>query len=306
MDSQDRVLRYLLLLPGLLVVFLVTFWPIYKSITISFMDWKLSRSNTPTPLWTWEEEWSDVGYLFDNFILSMEDTLSINALYNTGIFTFFAVTISVSLAMFLALLLFKGGVMRSFTRSILLLPFVMSPALVGVSWRFMFNPDYGIMNALFGKVFPSLAGVDWLGDSFLAMFILIATDVWHWTPYLTLLLIGGLTSVPQETIEASKVDGAHAGRTFFDIILPLMLPTIGVAIILKTIFSLKMFDQVYMLTNGGPGNATQTLAHYIYVQGFKYYDMGYASALSYYLVIPLMLLGYVYLRLVFAKSKVAQ
>ena len=300
---KEKYLKYLFLLPGIVVVFLVTILPISEAFRISFMEWKLSRSNEPMPLWSLQDDGlAEIWYLFDNFIHSVQDSLAINAIEVTVIFTFFSVILTILFSMGLALILFKGGFFRSVTRSILLLPFAMSPALVGVSWRFMFSNDFGIFHALFGLINPDLMTVDWLGHETLAMVILIACDVWHWTPYMTLLLIGGLTSVPKEVLEAAFVDGAGSFRTFFDITLPMILPSIGVATVLKTIFSLKMFDQVYMLTDGGPSHATQTLAHYIYVQGFKYYDMGYASALSYWLVIPLLFLALAYIKIIFPKK----
>ena len=108
--------------------------------------------------------------------------------------------------------------------------------------------------------------------------------------------------MPRDAQEAAMIDGASSWMVFRDVTLPSMLPVLAVGVILKTIFSLKMFDQVFMLTNGGPGNATQTLAHFIYFQGFKYYDMGYASAVSYLLVIPMFGLTWLYMRLVFLKK----
>jgi multiple sugar transport system permease protein len=299
---RDRYLKYIFLIPGLLVVFFVTVWPITRAFQISFMEWKLSRSNEPLVLWSFSDGWQDFPYLFDNFVNSFQDSLALNALWVSFVFTFFSVFITIVLSMGLALILFKGGFFRSFVRSILLLPFAMSPALVGVSFRFMFHSDFGLFHAFFAAINPALAHVDWLGSELLAMIVLVACDVWHWSPYITLLLIGGLTSVPKEAQEAAFVDGANSFRVFFDITAPIMAPTLGVAIILKAIFSLKMFDQVYMLTNGGPNNSTQTLAHYIYSQGFKYYDMGYASALSYWLVVPLIFLAITYIKLVFSKS----
>ncbi len=301
---QDKYLRYIFLLPGISVVFLVTIWPISEAFQISFMEWKLSRSNEPVPLWSLEDDgFAEITYLFDNFINSVEDSLALNSIQVTAVFTFFSVLFTIVFSMGLALILFKGGWFRSFTRSILLLPFAMSPALVGVSWRFMFNADFGIFHAFLGLFSSDLATVDWLGHETLAMVVLVACDVWHWTPYMTLLLIGALTSVPKEVLEASFIDGAGSVRTFFDVTLPIILPSLGVAVILKTIFSLKMFDQVYMLTDGGPSHATQTLAHYIYVQGFKYYDMGYASALSYWLIIPLLFLAFAYIKILFPKKE---
>ena len=107
---------------------------------------------------------------------------------------------------------------------------------------------------------------------------------------MTLVLIGGLAAVPADSIEAARVDGASSWRVFRDITLPQLFPVVMVVVILKSIFSLKTFDQIYMLTNGGPGTATQTLAHYAYFNGFKYYDMGYAASVAWLMVIPMIFL----------------
>ena len=225
-----------------------------------------------------------------------------NSIRVTSIFTVASVLASVGLALGLALLLAPGGKFRLTVRTLLILPFAMSPALIGVSWRFMFQPDFGLFKAFFDVLIPPLADMDWLGDTTLAMVALVGSDVWHWTPYLTLVLIGGLATVPHDAREAAMIDGAGSWRVFMDVTLPSILPVLAVCLVLKTIFSLKMFDQVYMLTNGGPGNSTQTLAHYIYFNGFKYYNMGYASAVSYLLVIPMFGLTWIYMKLVFLKK----
>ncbi len=116
---------------------------------------------------------------------------------------------------------------------------------------------------------------------------------------MTLVLIGGLAAVPADTIEAARVDGASSWQVFKDITLPQLLPVVMIVVILKSIFSLKTFDQIYMLTNGGPGNATQTLAHYVYFNGFKYYDMGYAAAVAWLMVLPMIFLAWAYTYFVF-------
>ena len=127
-------------------------------------------------------------------------------------------------------------------------------------------------------------------------------DVWGWIPFLALVLIGGLASIPQDTIEAAQVDGASGWRVFKDITLPQLLPVLAVVLILKAIFSLKTFDQVYMLTNGGPGTATQTLSHYIYFSGMKYGQIGYSAAVAWVMVIPMVFLTFLYAKFVFKKG----
>ena len=300
---RDRHLKYLFVLPALFVVAATAIWPLSQSFYLSFREWKLNRARDSKPLWEYQYDGlENIAYLFDNYLYALEDALLWNSIRVTSIFTVASVLASVGLALGLALLLAPGGKFRLTVRTLLILPFAMSPALIGVSWRFMFQPDFGLFKAFFDVLIPPLADMDWLGDTTLAMIALVGSDVWHWTPYLTLVLIGGLATVPQDAREAAMIDGAGSWRVFMDVTLPSILPVLAVCLVLKTIFSLKMFDQVYMLTNGGPGNSTQTLAHYIYFNGFKYYNMGYASAVSYLLVIPMFGLTWIYMKLVFLKK----
>ena len=299
---RDRHLKYLFVLPALIVVASTAIWPLLQSFYLSFREWKLNRARESKALWDFEYDgWENITYLFDNYLQAVQDDLMWNAVQVTSIFTVASVILSVGMALGLALLLAPGGKFRLTVRTMLILPFAMSPALIGVSWRFMFQPDFGLFKAFFDVLFPPLADVDWLGDPILAMIALVGSDVWHFTPFLTLVFIGGLATVPKDAQEAATIDGATSWMVFRDVTLPSLLPVLAVGIVLKSIFSLKMFDQVYMLTNGGPAYATQTLAHYIYFNGFKYYDMGYASAVSYMLVIPMFGLTWVYMKLVFLK-----
>lgn len=300
---QDRHLKYLLLLPAIVLVGATSIGPLFSGLLLAFREWNLAKSAESRPLWTLADDGIDnIGYLFDNFTRALSDSALHNALWVTAVFTVSSVMITIGLALGIALLLGRGTPSRILVRTLLILPFAMSPALVGISWRFMVSAQFGIFQAVFKDSWPALARIEWLADPVLAFAVLIASDVWHWTPYMAMLLLGGLASVPKETQEAAEIDGATSWQVFRDVTLPALLPMLVVASILKAIFSLKMFDQVFMITSGGPGRATQTLAHFIYVQGFKYHDMAYAAAVSYFLVIPMLVLAFIYIRLVFKRA----
>lgn len=287
---HDRTLKYLLVLPGVLVVFATTVWPLLDAAALSVRVWKLSRSSTPGAF---------IG--FENYFQALDSPDFLNAVGNTLLFVALTVTLTTTLALGLALLLVKGGRLRRTVQALLLLPFAMSPALVGVSWRFMFNPEFGLFAAVFGAIFPPLANVNWLASPTLAFTALVMADIWAWTPFMTLVLIGGLAAIPHETVEAASVDGASPLRTLFVIIVPQLMPVLAVVVILKAIFAQKAFDIIFMMTQGGPGTATQTLVYYAYLNGFKYYDMGYAAALSWFMVIPMIALTVLYTRFVFRR-----
>ncbi len=289
---RDQHLKYLLVLPAVLVVFATAIWPLIESLRLSFYEGRLSRPAFPQNFlgvenYTWA---------------FLEEPAFWNSVWVTASYTFWTVLLTTLLALGLALLLAPGGRLRVTVQSLLIIPFAMSPALIGVSFRFMFNPEFGLFDAFFGIIFPPLASISWLSDPTLAFWVCIMADVWGWIPFLTLVLIGGLASIPRDTIEAAQVDGASGWRVLKDVTLPQLLPVLAVVLILKAIFSLKTFDQVYMLTNGGPGTATQTLSHYVYFNGLKYSQIGYSAAVAWLMVIPMIFLTYAYAKFVFQKK----
>jgi multiple sugar transport system permease protein len=287
---RDRHLKYLLVLPAMTVVGLTAGWPLLYSLALSTRVWFLSRSPRPGAF---------VGLA--NYGQAFRADEFASAAGTTALFVVLSVTLTTVLALGLALLLARGGPLRRFVQTILILPFAMSPALVGVSWRFLFNPEFGLFAALFGRIFPPLAGVNWLATPGLAFAALIMADVWAWTPFMTLILVGGLASLPRETVEAAQMDGSPAWRILGGIIIPQLKPVLTVVVILKTIFALKTFDVIFMLTQGGPGRATQTVVYYAYLTGFKYYNMGFAAAISWLMVVPMSVLTLLYIRFVFQR-----
>lgn len=291
---RDRSLSYLLLVPAFLIVLATTLYPLAYSLMTSFREWDLTKQRRPGDF---------VG--LDNFAHAFTEPGFQNSLWVTSIFVVTSVILTLLISMSLALLLRRKGRLHTFTRVILILPFAMSPALIGVSYRFMFNPEFGVIAKGLGAVFPSLEGVPWLASPDLAMAILVLTDVWHWAPYMTFMCLGGLASVPRETEEAARIDGASSFRVFFGIVLPQMKGVLLVVAVLKTIFALKMFDQVVTLTGGGPGTSTETLAYFIFNVGFKWYDMGYASALAWILTAIMMLISIWYVRMLLSEKKMA-
>jgi multiple sugar transport system permease protein len=288
---QDRFLSYALLIPAFVIVLATTIYPLAYSFITSFREWDLTRQRRPGDF---------LG--FDNYVHAIAEAGFQNSLWVTIIFVITSVVLTLVLAMSLALLLRRKGPLHTFTRIILILPFAMSPALIGVSYRFMFNPEFGVLAVGLGAIFPSLKGTPWLADPDLAMAILVATDVWHWTPYMTFMCLGGLASIPRETEEAARIDGASGFRIIWEIVLPQMKGVLLVTAILKTIFALKMFDQVVTLTGGGPGTSTETLAYFVFNVGFKWYDMGYASALAWILTLIMMLISAWYVRMLLSDN----
>ncbi len=284
---SERYLRYVLVLPAILIVALTTGGPLVYSALLTVRQWRLTQSPRPGAF---------VG--FDNFYRAFESPEFLRALGNTVLFIVLTVTLTVILALTIALLLQRGGPLRRTVQALLILPFAMSPALVGISWRFLLNPEFGLFSVTLGKIIPSLAHVNWLAAPELAFASMVAADVWAWTPFMSLILIGGLAALPQETIEAAQIDGASRWRVLKDIVIPQLVPVLSIVIILKTIFAVKAFDLIFMLTQGGPARTTETLSYFSYTTGFSYYDMGYASAAMWVMVLPMLLLTLFYTRYV--------
>jgi multiple sugar transport system permease protein len=290
---RDRTLKYLLILPAALLVLGTTIYPLAFSLVTSFRDWRLTRSVTPGPF---------IGP--EHYIYALTDDPDfLEALRTTALFVGIDVTLTTISAVFLALLLRRAGVLQSVTRAVLILPFAVSPALVGISFRFMFNTELGVFTWLAGTILPPLRGFVWLADPWAALLVLVFSDAWRWVPYMTLVVLGGLAALPKEPEEAARMDGATEWQVVRDVTLPALAPVIAVVAILKTVFALKMFDQVVTLTGGGPGQSTVTLAYLVYSQAFRWYDMGYASAIAWILTALLMLLAVWYMRLVLRKSE---
>lgn len=285
--------KLLLLAPALIIIGLTTIYPLSNSFLLSFQSWKLSQSQTPA------------GFAgLANYIRAFQDPYFLNSVIVTFLFTVISVSMTIVLGLGIALILFKPNRFNTLVRATLIFPYAVSAALKGYSWRFMLMPEYGIYHVMIGTLFPFLKDTVWLAEPGWALFWLATSEVWGWAPLYALMFIGALGSISPEIWEAAKVDGAKSAQVFFRITLPMLAPVVIVATLLKTIFSLKLFDQVVTMTSGGPGRATQTLNYYVYQQGFRFLDMGYASALAYLLLIGLGIFAYFYVKVLYGRQGV--
>jgi multiple sugar transport system permease protein len=194
----------------------------------------------------------------------------------------------------LALLLNSDIRGRRIFVSFLLIPLVMPPIVISLSWKMMYDYGWGVVNYLLSLL--GLEPVYWLSDPAIALYAIIFTDVWHLTPFVMLIFLAGLQSLPTEPYEAAQIDGASHWQVFRDVTLPLLRPTILVVLLLRTIDGSKVFDKVFVMTGGGPGTATETLITHIYRNAFRGLDLGYAAAMSFMMLIVLAVLGTIYIR----------
>jgi ABC-type sugar transport system permease subunit len=274
-----------LLLPSLVVVFGIVIYPLLRTAYTSFFD-----VNSPFP-----GHYPFVG--LGNYRRTFSNPDFWAAIRRTAYFTLVSTWFELILGILLALLLnvrFRG---RAILRSIVILPWALPTIVNGMMWRWIFNPEYGALNALLTQLHLIPGYRSWLGRPFLALNMVIVADVWKNTPLAAFLLLAGLSTIPRELYEAARVDGAGAIRGFLSVTLPLLVPTILIVLVVRTIEAFKVFDIIYVMTRGGPANGTQTIAYYAYLQAFSNQLFGYGGALAY--VIALFILGFaiVYMQL---------
>lgn len=272
-----------LIVPALLVLFLVIAFPLLFAFAMSITDYSFTRPRLQ----------NFVG--LRNYLAVLSDPYVWDAARVTLVFTIGSVVLEFILGLGLALLLSREVRFKKLFFSILIIPMLITPVAVGLMWRLMLHPQLGIVNYILGLTL-GVEGRAWLGDASLALGTLIVIDVWHQVPFMTVLLLAGLTSLPKEPFEAAAIDGAGKLQSFFHITLPLMQPVIVVALIFRTIVALKTYDLVYVMTKGGPGNATEMLSYFIYRRAFAFMDVGQAVSVSYLFLIVVGALGFFMIR----------
>lgn len=240
-----------------------------------------------------------------NFARLLTDAFFWRALGQTLALTFGALTLEFLLGLALALLLHSQIRGRNLWRALFLLPMILPPVVAGVTWRLIYNPNFGILNAAVQWLGFDTTKLTWLADPSMALAAVVLVDVWEWTPFVFLILLAGLQAIPEEPYEAARIDGSSAWQTFRHITLPLLTPAILVALLLRTFDLLRLFDLVFILTQGGPGFATETISLYIYKTAFRFYDFGYAAALSFVLLAATLALSHIYIRLLQRPERIA-
>jgi len=222
-----------------------------------------------------------------NYTSSFSDKYFWNSLLVTVKFSVMVVPLEFCLGFTIALFLNREVKFKNIFYAILTIPLVMSPVAVGLIWRMFLHPELGIANYLLSLI--KLAPVNWLGSFKIAFFTVIMVDIWHQVSFMILLLLSGLISLPKEPFEAATVDGATRIQQFMYITLPLLKPVIAVALLIRTIFAFRTYDLIYVMTRGGPGVSTDVFSYYIYRTTFMGLNLAEASALSYILLIIVMI-----------------
>jgi len=270
---RKNMYPYLLLIPVMVLLIGIVVYPLVYSLRLSFCSYDLKKP------WLGREF---VG--MTNYINAFKDSLFLGSLRITLFFLLGAIPIEIFLGFGIALLLNKDVKGSQIVRTLVVIPMMLTPIIVGLQWRFMFNYDCGLINYIVRGLRIS-SGISVLSERSLALLGVILADIWQWTPFVILLCYSGLRALPIEPYEAAKIDGASGWQTFRYLTVPLVKPIIVIALLLRTMDAFRIYDVIYTMTYGGPGAATEAASFYVYRRSFKFFHMGYGAALSYILLV---------------------
>jgi multiple sugar transport system permease protein len=267
---SDRAIAWTFISPTILLLLAINIFPLIWTIRMSLTNYKANLG------WM---KYRSVG--IDNYVDILTDSDIWEAMQTTAHFVFWSILFEVVLGFGLALLINRKFRGHSFWTTIILLPMMLSPAVVGNFWTFLFQPQSGLFNyivSFFSGVDP--ASFQMIGDVKLAPWTIVLVDVWMWTPYVMLICLAGLRSIPDYIYEAAEVDRASAWRRFRSVTLPMVMPFLMLAVLFRGIENFKMFDMVNLLTNGGPGSLTETVSITLKRAAFEKWQTGWSSALA--------------------------
>ena len=287
-SSRRNLGHSLPMVPGLLFLAAIAIYPTIYSLVLSFQRWRLTTGGEP----------EFIG--FDNYAAILSDDAFWNSLRVTLVFVIFAVGVEFVLGFALALLFFRPFRGDKLLRGIVLMPMLLAPVVAGLLARFMLEPNFGIVNQLMRSV--GLPTTEFLGSISLALPTLIAIDVWQWTPFLFLIFLAAMQGLPEEVIEASRLDGASWLHIIWYQFLPLLKYPIMVGLLFRLIDAFRVYDIIYMTTRGGPIDVTSTLSWQIYDVGFRSFMVSYAAAYSWILLILVMIVANFLIRRIAQKA----
>ena len=280
----ERNLRILFPLPAIVFIGLLMVFPILYTLYLSFTNWNLTSGMEP----------SFVG--LNSYLLVFSEPRFLHALGRTFTFTVFAVAIEVVLGVAIALILNRAFVGKSFAKLLLLLPLVATPIAVGIVFNLFYDPTIGLLNFALNAL--GLPQGLWVSSEKTVIASLVLVDVWQWTPMITLIVLAGLAGLSEEPVEAARVDGASEWQILRYVTIPMVMPVILMAMILRLIDALKTFDIIFAMTGGGPGYASETLNIMGFKYSFEYFRMGQSSVIlvALFIVVLLCSLGIMKLR----------
>lgn len=256
---------YVYLAPALIVLLLLTLYPFIYVVNLSFQEWNLFKGMGTRHY---------IG--FRNYVTIFTDPSFLHSLLITLEFSVITIAVSFLLGLLLASLLSGGGTAVGIMRTIVLIPMTVTPVVIGTAWKFMYDPDTGIINYILSLI--GIHGINWISEPKLALISLCIVDVWQWTPFMFLILLSGFEGLPRAPFEAAQCDGLSRFQVLRFITFPLLKPMILIAILFRTIDSLRTFDIIFVMTGGGPGDLTTTLNISAYLRAFRMLRFGEGAA----------------------------
>jgi multiple sugar transport system permease protein len=279
--TRNDPIKYVFIWPALLVVLAISIFPLIYSLTTSFMSFRLMPPTPPR----------FVG--FDNYWSLLQNERFWSVALTTSIIAFTSVFLQYVIGFAVALALNSRVPGERLFRVAFLLPMLVAPVAVALIARQIFNPTMGPLNQLMsGLGFPNLP---FLTETHWALGTIITVEIWQWTPFVILMLLAGLQTLPDDVYEAAALENASPWQQFWGITFPMMLPISAAVVFIRLIESYKIIDTVFVMTGGGPGISTETLTLFAYQEGFKKFNLGYTSALSFLFLIVITIIGLVYL-----------
>ncbi len=279
----SKLSPYLWILPALTVYGIFKLYPLVSGLHMSLLRWDGI------------EEPRYIG--LRNFEKILSDEMTLTVLMNNVHYAVGTVVGKIVLSLILAILLHQALKGRTFYRTSLFMPVVMSFVVVGVLWSWLFNPQFGLINSLLRGLGLDFLVQDWLGDAAVALNSLIMVDIWKWYGFHMVIFLAGLQSIPDELYEAARIDGASVWQQFLHVTLPMLQPVMIVNVTISLMGAFNVFDIPFIMTAGGPANATNVMALHIYIRGFKFYRFGFSAALSYVLLVIVTLVAAIQLKL---------
>jgi multiple sugar transport system permease protein len=272
--APDRFFKYWLITPAIFLLLLVGLFPLIYSLVVAFQRITMMEVDT-----------SFAGLV--NFTQLFKDVRLWESLLHTGIITVIALPLELVLGLFMAQLFLEKMPGRQIFVSLLVLPTIISPIVAGATWRLMFDNRYGPINQIIGWFAGEPTTLLWTISPNLVYPAIFICEIWQWTPFMFLILLAALSNVDKSLTEAAEIDGAGYWRTFFKIVLPSIWPVMAIAILIRGLDLVRIFDVIWALTSGGPGTKTETISVYTYVQGFQQFETSYTAAIAF-LVIALL------------------
>jgi multiple sugar transport system permease protein len=278
----DRKMPVIFIAPVMAILVLLAVGPLLFVFVTSLLSWELVSQAAPKFAW------------LGNYLKALTDARFWNALKNTGILLVIGVGCQMLLGLGTALLLNREFPLKRLVTALFLIPITVAPVVVGFQWRVIYHESFGPLNHIL-RALRLGDGFAWLADTRTALLSILIAEVWQWTPFVTVVLLAGLQSISPRVYEAGNVDGASPWQVFWRITMPLLKPTLIIVALFRVMDVFKIFDLVFLLTGGGPGSASESVSLYTYINGFRYFSMGYATALA---VIQIIIINVISLNLV--------